>query len=265
MRGRSAPLTPRSFVLLIRHRSRPKRWRGHVCSVTFGPRESSPRCRGPFPNNSSPNGSGTPRPPARSPSPRPLPALDRRAAVVGSPPRGARPRCHQARSHLRTAMPRSSRSSPRWGSRGGRNTHGGWCPAPFTGFCAGPRRLTPSVGPSDYASAPRALASTTSRPLCSLLRLISFSMVPFRNHGGVVASLTIKGIPESLLNRLRRSAEQHRRSLNGEVLHRLERSVGSAPVEPQAALSRIRQLRERAALPPLTDELLQEATEGGRP
>jgi hypothetical protein len=69
MRGRSAPLTPRSFVLLIRHRSRPKRWRGHVCSVTFGPRESSPRCRGPFPNNSSPNGSGTPRPPARSPSP----------------------------------------------------------------------------------------------------------------------------------------------------------------------------------------------------
>jgi hypothetical protein len=67
MRGRSAPLTPRSFVLLIRHRSRPKRWRGHVCSVTFGPRESSPRCRGPFPNNSSPNGSGTPRPPARSP------------------------------------------------------------------------------------------------------------------------------------------------------------------------------------------------------
>jgi antitoxin FitA len=80
-----------------------------------------------------------------------------------------------------------------------------------------------------------------------------------------MASLTIKGIPEPLLNRLRRSAEQHRRSLNSEVLYRLERSVGSTPVEPEVVLERIRKLRQRAALPPLTEELLERAAEEGRP
>ena len=34
-----------------------------------------------------------------------------------------------------------------------------------------------------------------------------------------MASLTIKGIPDDLLDQLRRSAELHRRSLNSEVLH----------------------------------------------
>ena len=80
-----------------------------------------------------------------------------------------------------------------------------------------------------------------------------------------MASLTIKGIPEPLLSRLRRSAEQHRRSLNSEVLYRLERSVESVAVEPEAALARIRKLRERVALPPLTEELLEQASAEGRP
>jgi len=80
-----------------------------------------------------------------------------------------------------------------------------------------------------------------------------------------MASLTIKGIPEPLLSRLRRSAEQHRRSLNSEVLYRLERSVESAAVEPEATLARIRKLRERSPLPPLTDELLDQASAEGRP
>lgn len=80
-----------------------------------------------------------------------------------------------------------------------------------------------------------------------------------------MATLTIKGIPEPLLNRLRRSAEQHRRSLNSEVLYRLERSIESSAVEPAAVLARIRKLRESAPLPPLTDDLLRQATEEGRP
>jgi antitoxin FitA len=80
-----------------------------------------------------------------------------------------------------------------------------------------------------------------------------------------MASLTIKGIPESLLIRLRRSAEQHRRSLNSEVLYRRERAVESEAVDPAAALARIRKLRERVPLPPLTEELLEQASAEGRP
>ncbi|MCR4338303.1 MAG: Arc family DNA-binding protein [Gemmatimonadaceae bacterium] len=40
-----------------------------------------------------------------------------------------------------------------------------------------------------------------------------------------MASLTIKGVPAELLAQLKREAAEHRRSLNGEVLHRLEHSV----------------------------------------
>jgi len=80
-----------------------------------------------------------------------------------------------------------------------------------------------------------------------------------------MTSLTIKGIPDDLLERLRESAAEHRRSLNSEVIHRLERSIGSTPVDPDAFLARVRRLQERTKLPPLTDEMLEEARREGRP
>jgi len=78
-------------------------------------------------------------------------------------------------------------------------------------------------------------------------------------------SLTIRGIPETLLERLRRSAGQHRRSLNSEVLHRLERSIVAPDERPRERLARIRMLREATALPYLTDEVLRNARDEGRP
>jgi plasmid stability protein len=80
-----------------------------------------------------------------------------------------------------------------------------------------------------------------------------------------LASLTIKGVPDSLLDLLRKRAEQHRRSLNSEVLHLLERSAGASLIDPAVALARIHRLQERTALPPLTDSLLEQAIEEDRP
>ena len=40
-----------------------------------------------------------------------------------------------------------------------------------------------------------------------------------------MANLTLKGVPEELVAQLKREAAAHRRSLNGEVVHRLEQSV----------------------------------------
>jgi len=80
-----------------------------------------------------------------------------------------------------------------------------------------------------------------------------------------MASLTIKGIPEDLLNELRRSAEQHRRSLNSEVLRLLEQSVGATVVDPESFLARLSRLQDRTTVPPLTEDLLEEAVAEGRP
>ena len=79
-----------------------------------------------------------------------------------------------------------------------------------------------------------------------------------------MASLTIKGIPDQLLDNLRRSAEANRRSVNSEVLLRLERSVGRAPIDSEEFLTRIRARRDRLQLPPLTDQLLAQAKADGR-
>lgn len=80
-----------------------------------------------------------------------------------------------------------------------------------------------------------------------------------------MASLTIKGIPDDLLDHLRRRAEQHRRSLNSEVLHLLEGSIGSGGIDADAVLTRIRRLQERTHLPPLSDDLLEQVIDEGRP
>lgn len=80
-----------------------------------------------------------------------------------------------------------------------------------------------------------------------------------------MANLTVKGIPDEVLDSLRRIAEANRRSLNSEVLLLLERTVGRAPLDPDEFLSRVRARRERLRLPPLTDELLAQARAEGRP
>lgn len=46
-------------------------------------------------------------------------------------------------------------------------------------------------------------------------------------------SLTLKNLPEDLLRALRRAAREDHRSMNGEVIHFLERSVGERVARPR--------------------------------
>ncbi len=80
-----------------------------------------------------------------------------------------------------------------------------------------------------------------------------------------MASLTIKGIPDDLLEQLRRSAAQHRRSLNSEVLWLLERSVEPSVVDPDSFLRRLSGLQDHTRIPPLTEEFLDQAISESRP
>ena len=57
----------------------------------------------------------------------------------------------------------------------------------------------------------------------------------------------------------------HRRSINSEVIGCLERTFASRRIDPDALLDRVDTLRERVALPPLTDDMLTAAKNSGRP
>jgi plasmid stability protein len=79
-----------------------------------------------------------------------------------------------------------------------------------------------------------------------------------------MTNLTIKNIPRPLYERLKEAAGANRRSLNSEVIHSLERAVGSVPVDVEAQLERVRAVRERVRLPYLTDDELRAARGEGR-
>jgi len=78
-------------------------------------------------------------------------------------------------------------------------------------------------------------------------------------------TLTIKGLPDTLYEGLKMSAERNRRSLNSEVIARLKEALGARAVEPETLLADVRALRERLRVPPLTDDRLRRAKEEGRP
>lgn len=75
-------------------------------------------------------------------------------------------------------------------------------------------------------------------------------------------NLTIKSIPDEIYQRLKQSASEHRRSMNREVIVCLERSLLSKRIEPSAFLARVDALREKIALPPLTEKILRAAKSG---
>lgn len=78
-------------------------------------------------------------------------------------------------------------------------------------------------------------------------------------------SYTLKDIPEPLYERIKASADRSRRSINAEILQRLERSLMSERIEPASFLESVRRRRERASLPWIEDDELHRARESGRP
>lgn len=80
-----------------------------------------------------------------------------------------------------------------------------------------------------------------------------------------MTTITIKGIPQDLYERLKQSAVQHRRSINSEAIVRLERSLGLRRLEADELLRKADEIRQRLSATPLTDELLKEVKSHGRP
>lgn len=78
-------------------------------------------------------------------------------------------------------------------------------------------------------------------------------------------TLTIKRLPDALYRRLKERAEQHRRSLNSEILVCLEQVVAAEAVDARAALARVDRIRQRLQAPRLTEARLRAAKAAGRP
>ena len=79
-----------------------------------------------------------------------------------------------------------------------------------------------------------------------------------------MASITLKNIPDELYERLKRSARRHHRSINGEIIHRLEQALAPREVPVEERLARLRELRKN--LPrALEPEEMRRAMDAGRP
>ena len=78
-------------------------------------------------------------------------------------------------------------------------------------------------------------------------------------------TITIKNIPDDLYEDLKQTANLHRRSINNEVIYCIEQTVHSRQIDPEEYLHRVESLRKRIKVPPLTDALLRQAKEEGRP
>jgi antitoxin FitA len=77
-------------------------------------------------------------------------------------------------------------------------------------------------------------------------------------------TLTIKGLPDPIYERLKAQAELHRRSLNGEIIVCLERAVGATLFDPAAWLAEAGAFRQEFKGKPLTERELRAAREAGR-
>lgn len=78
-------------------------------------------------------------------------------------------------------------------------------------------------------------------------------------------TLTLKSLPDELYHQLKTRAAAHRRSLNSEILVCLEQAVARPAVDPVRTLARIDALRARMRVPLLTDDMLADAKNAGRP
>ncbi len=79
-----------------------------------------------------------------------------------------------------------------------------------------------------------------------------------------MANLTIKNIPDAVVRRLKARATQHRRSLNAEVIHVLDSTTRTTPIDVEAELA---QIRARRPIPPsvrITDRQLKKWINDGR-
>lgn len=84
-------------------------------------------------------------------------------------------------------------------------------------------------------------------------------------RGVVMATVTIKNIPEAVVKRLKQQAAAQHRSLNFQVISYLEQMTHSVPIDAEVLLARARAIRRTPDGVKLTDRVLRTIKTAGRP
>ena len=80
-----------------------------------------------------------------------------------------------------------------------------------------------------------------------------------------MSRIVLAGVPDRLHREIQRAAARNRRSVNAEILVRLEESFGLRSVQAEQLLERIRRRRQSMGALDLSDEVLRQMKDEGRP
>ncbi len=78
-------------------------------------------------------------------------------------------------------------------------------------------------------------------------------------------NVAVRGLPEDVHRDLKEAARRNHRSLNGEILARLTVSVRSNQVDARTLLERIQRRHELLGPVDLSDNVIRELRDAGRP
>ena len=77
--------------------------------------------------------------------------------------------------------------------------------------------------------------------------------------------VAVRGLPEDVHRELKEAARRNHRSLNGEILARLTASVRSNQIDARVLLERIQRRHELLGPVDLSDNVIRELRDAGRP
>ena len=80
-----------------------------------------------------------------------------------------------------------------------------------------------------------------------------------------MTTITVKDIPDDLYAELKQSAAAHHRSVNREIIHCIEQSVRTHRVSVEEIMAEARRIQAEIGPLPVSEEILKEAKNLGRP
>lgn len=80
-----------------------------------------------------------------------------------------------------------------------------------------------------------------------------------------MATITLKNIPDPTYKTLKQLAAEHHRSINSEVIHLIEKATKSTKIDPNQHLLTARKFREKTMQHPLSNDMLTDIKNEGRP